>query len=48
MPPLPIHGDLGVFDVPDNDALHDLLWGLPLFPYTNVEVTPLAQHPSAI
>lgn len=42
------YANLSVFDVESNDALHDLLWALPLFPYMTVEVTPLAQHPSAL
>jgi muconolactone D-isomerase len=32
----------------DNDALHELLWALPLFPYMNIEVIALAHHPSTI
>jgi muconolactone D-isomerase len=28
--------------------LHELLTSLPLFPYMDVEVTPLAVHPSAL
>lgn len=42
------YSNLSVFDVADNDALHDLLWNLPLFPYMTVDVTPLAHHPSSI
>lgn len=37
-----------VFDVASNDELHDLLSSLPLWPYMDVEVTPLATHPSAL
>ena len=42
------YSNLSVFDVADNDALHEILWGLPLFPYMTIQVTPLARHPSAI
>jgi len=35
-----------VFDVEDNDELHQILSGLPLFPYLKISVTPLAVHPS--
>ncbi|MFE6151548.1 muconolactone Delta-isomerase [Streptomyces sp. NPDC057889] len=42
------YSNLSVFDVRDNDELHDILWGLPLFPYMEIEVTPLALHPSDI
>lgn len=42
------YSNLSVFDVEDNAELHELLWGLPLFPYMRVQVTPLATHPSDI
>jgi len=42
------YSNLSIFDVADNDALHELLWNLPLFPYMSIEVTPLAAHPSAV
>jgi muconolactone D-isomerase len=42
------YANLSVFDVRDNDHLHEILWGLPLFPYLTIEVTPLAAHPSDI
>jgi muconolactone D-isomerase len=42
------YSNLSVFDVADNAELHDLLWGLPLFPFMEITVTPLAPHPSAI
>ena len=42
------YSNISVFDVASPDELHDILWNLPLFPYMHVEVTPLAQHPSAL
>lgn len=42
------YSNLSIFDVEDNGELHDLLWGLPLFEYMTVTVTPLAAHPSDI
>lgn len=42
------YANYSIFDVASNDALHDLLSKLPLFPYMDIEVTPLARHPSAI
>lgn len=42
------YSNLSIFDVIDNDRLNELLWGLPLFPYMDVTVTPLARHPSSI
>ena len=42
------YSNVSVFDVASNERLHEILWGLPLFPYMTIEVTPLATHPSAI
>jgi len=42
------YSNYSVFDVADNDELHTLLSGLPLFPYMDIKVTPLAMHPSAV
>jgi len=42
------YSNLSIFDVTDNNELHDLLWNLPLFKFMSVEVTPLAVHPSDI
>lgn len=42
------YSNVSVFDVASHDELHTLLSGLPLFPFMTMEVTPLAQHPSAI
>jgi muconolactone D-isomerase len=42
------YANVSVFDVESPDELHELLSGLPLFPYMDIRVTPLARHPSAI
>ena len=42
------YANVSIFDVESNDALHQLLSSLPLFPYIDVKVTALARHPSAI
>ena len=42
------YSNLSIFDVRDNERLHEILWNLPLFPHMDIEITPLAQHPSAI
>ena len=42
------YANYSVFDVPSHDELHQLLSQLPLFPYMQIAVTPLARHPSAI
>lgn len=42
------YANYSVFDVESNDELHDTLSRLPLFPYMQITVTPLARHPSSI
>ena len=42
------YANYSIFDVESNDELHNLLQGLPLFPFMKISVTALAQHPSAI
>ena len=42
------YANVSVFDVIDHDELHAILSTLPLFPFMEVAVTPLARHPSAI
>jgi muconolactone D-isomerase len=42
------YANLSIFDVEDNEELHEILWNLPLFPYMTIGVTPLAHHPSAL
>ena len=42
------YANYSVFDVSSNDELHELLQGLPLFPFMKIAVTPLAKHPSSI
>lgn len=42
------YANVSIIDVESNDELHELLSGLPLFPYMDITVTPLATHPSSI
>jgi muconolactone D-isomerase len=42
------YSNYSVFDVDSNDELHEILQNLPLYPFMNIEVTPLAHHPSAL
>jgi muconolactone D-isomerase len=42
------YSNFSVFDVDSTDELHDILWNLPMFPFMQVQVTPLAKHPSAL
>ena len=43
-----VYANISVFDVESHDELHAIISSLPLFPFMEVHVTPLAQHPSAI
>ncbi len=42
------YANVSIFDVDSVDELHTLLSSLPLFPFMDIVVTPLARHPSAI
>lgn len=42
------YSNFSIFNVESNDELHTLISGLPLFPYMDIHVTPLAHHPSDI
>jgi muconolactone D-isomerase len=42
------YANVSIFDVGSADELHELVSGLPLFPYMDIRVTALAAHPSAI
>ncbi|WP_102227070.1 muconolactone Delta-isomerase [Acidimangrovimonas sediminis] len=40
--------NLSILDCRDNEHLHEVLSGLPLFPWMEIKVTPLCRHPSSI
>ena len=42
------YANVSIFSVGSADELHELVSGLPLFPYMDIRVTALAAHPSAI
>lgn len=42
------YANVSVFDVESPSELHEFLLSLPLFPYMQVEVTPLCRHPSSL
>ncbi|WP_203337703.1 muconolactone Delta-isomerase [Nocardioides limicola] len=42
------YANFSIFDVESNEELHNALSGLPLFPYLDLHVTPLATHPSDV
>lgn len=42
------YANVSVFDVEGPQELHDILSGLPLFPFMEITITPLCRHPSSI
>jgi muconolactone D-isomerase len=42
------YANVSIFDVADNATLHDTLMTLPLFPFMDIEVTPLCRHASSV
>ena len=42
------YANVSIFDVADNAALHDILVGLPLYPFMTMKVTALCRHPSSM
>ena len=42
------YANISIFDVSGPQELHDILSGLPLFPFMEIAVTPLCRHPSSI
>lgn len=43
-----LYANVSIFDVASNERLHEILTGLPLYPFMTIEVTPLCRHPSSI
>ena len=42
------YANYSIFDVDSNDELQEILQNLPLFPYMDISVVPLAKHPSDV
>lgn len=42
------YANVSIFDVESNSQLHDLLVGLPLYPFMTMKVTALCRHPSSL
>lgn len=42
------YANFSLFDVRDTEELHEILTGLPLFPFMQITVTPLLRHPSSV
>jgi muconolactone D-isomerase len=40
--------NVSIFDVESHSALHDILMGLPLYPFMEMKVAPLCRHPSSL
>lgn len=40
--------NISIFDVRDNQELHDLLTGLPLYPFMKIKIQALCRHPSSV
>ena len=40
--------NISIFDVESSEELHNILMGLPLYPYMDVRVEALCRHPSSI
>ncbi|AFJ46905.1 muconolactone Delta-isomerase [Shimwellia blattae] len=43
-----LYANVSIFDVKDNEELHSILMGLPLYPFMEISVTPLCRHPSSV
>ena len=42
------YSNISIFDVESPTELHDILSGLPLFPFMDIAVAPLCRHSSSI
>ena len=42
------YANVSIFDVSGPQELLDILSSLPLFPFMDIQVTPLCRHPSSI
>lgn len=42
------YANYSIFEVDTHDELHEILQNLPLFPYMDLSVVPLAKHPSDV
>jgi len=42
------YANVSIFNVSGPQELHNILSNLPLFPFMEIQVTPLCRHPSSI
>lgn len=40
------YSNYSIYDAADNDELHSIFEGFPMYPYMKIKVTPLAKHPN--
>lgn len=40
--------NVSIFDCRDHAHLHEVLMGLPLYPWMEMEIMPLCRHPSSV
>ena len=43
-----LYANVSIFDVQDAEELHQILMGLPLYPFMALKVEALCRHPSSI
>lgn len=43
-----LYANVSIFDVKDAEELHQILMGLPLYPFMAIKVEALCRHPSSI
>lgn len=43
-----LYENISIFDVESNQELHDLLMGLPLYPFMKIQIQALCRHPSSV
>ncbi|HCV9624182.1 TPA: muconolactone Delta-isomerase [Klebsiella pneumoniae] len=43
-----LYANVSIFDVQDAEELHQILKGLPLYPFMAIKVEALCRHPSSI
>ena len=43
-----LYANVSIFDVKDAEELHQILMGLPLYPFMDIRVEALCRHPSSV
>ncbi|HCM4284045.1 TPA: muconolactone Delta-isomerase [Klebsiella quasipneumoniae] len=43
-----LYANVSIFDVKDTEELHQILMGLPLYPFMDIRVEALCRHPSSV